>query len=64
MNGSTIQDDPVQDVVFSFYNDQLFRIVVNYDSDRTLGLTDTDLIEALSAVWRSASANRREAESL
>jgi hypothetical protein len=51
VNGSTIQDDPVQDVVFSFYNDQLFRIVVNYDRDRTLGLTDTDLIEALSAVY-------------
>ena len=51
VSGSTIQDDPVQDVVFSFYNDQLFRIVVNYDRDRTLGLTDTDLIEALSAVY-------------
>lgn len=51
VSGSTIQDDPVQDVVFSFYNDQLFRIVVNYDRNRTLGLTDRDLIEALSGVY-------------
>jgi hypothetical protein len=49
--GSTVQDDPVRDIVFSFYNDQLFRIVVKYDRDRTIGLTDTDLIEALSIVY-------------
>jgi hypothetical protein len=51
--GSTIKDDPVRQVMFSFYNDQLFRIVVNYDSDRTLGLTDMDLIEALSVAYGS-----------
>jgi hypothetical protein len=50
-SGSTVQDDPVREVVFSFYNDRLFRIVVHYDRDRTLGLTDMDLIEALSVVY-------------
>jgi len=34
--------------VFSFYNDQLSKLVVDYDHDRTAGLTDTDLIDALS----------------
>jgi hypothetical protein len=53
LSGPTVQQDPVREVLFSFYNDQLFRIVVNYHRDRTLGLTDTDLIAALSAVYGS-----------
>src|SRR6185295_9809419 len=28
------QSDPIQQVTFSFYNDQLFRVVVDYDRDR------------------------------
>jgi hypothetical protein len=51
--GGTDQQDPVRDVQFSFYNDQLFRIIVSYQRDRILGLTDTDLVEALSAVYGS-----------
>ena len=27
--------DSVQQIVFSFYNDQLFRLVIDYDRDRT-----------------------------
>ena len=50
MSGSTApQNDPVQQIVFSFYNDQLFKLVVNYDRQRTDGLTDADMIEALSS---------------
>jgi len=43
--------DPVERISFSFYNDQLFRIVVDYSHDRTEGMTQADLIEALSAVY-------------
>jgi hypothetical protein len=42
------QTDPVKQIVFSFYNDQLSRMVVDYDYDRTAGLTDADMIDALS----------------
>jgi hypothetical protein len=50
--GSTsVSTDPVEQTVFSFYNDQLFRVVVNYGYDRTEGMTDTDMIEAISAVY-------------
>ncbi len=45
------KDDAVQQIVFSFYNDQLSRMVVDYDHDRTAGMTDADLIEALSAPY-------------
>jgi hypothetical protein len=43
--------DPVERIMFSFYNDHLFRIVVDYGHDRTEGMTQADLIEALSAVY-------------
>jgi hypothetical protein len=43
--------DPVREVVFSFYNGDLFRMVVTYDGHRTEGLTDDDMIEAISAKY-------------
>lgn len=43
--------DPVQRITFSFYNDQLYRLVVEYDRARTEGLTDADLIEAISTMY-------------
>ena len=43
--------DPVERIAFSFYNDQLFRIVVDYSHDRTEGMTQADMIEALSAIY-------------
>lgn len=43
--------DPVQSMLFSFYNDQLFKVVVEYDRTRTEGLTAADMIESLSAVY-------------
>jgi len=54
--------DPVQRIVFSFYDDQLFRLVISYDRHRTYGLTDGDMIEAISqtygiALLQSSSSN-------
>jgi len=49
--GNAVQTDPVREVAFSFYNDQLFLIVVEYDRQRTEGLTDTDLIESMTASY-------------
>lgn len=52
VSGSTAAStDPVEQLRFSFYNDQLFRIVVDYGSDRTEGMTGADMIEAISAVY-------------
>jgi hypothetical protein len=53
LSASVATDDPVNDITFSFYNDQLFRIVANYDRNRTEGLTDADLIEAMSTAYGS-----------
>jgi hypothetical protein len=48
--GETIepQKDPVQQIVFSFFDDQLFRLSINYERNRTEGMTDADMIAALS----------------
>jgi hypothetical protein len=52
---SSPQGDSVRMVLFSFYNDQLFRIVVNYNWDRTEGLTVEDMVEALSVAYGPAT---------
>jgi hypothetical protein len=44
-------DDPVRQIVFSFYDDQLSRMVVDYDRDRTAGLTEADMIAAISKAY-------------
>ena len=44
--GSSPQTDPVKEVLFSFYNGELFRMSVTYDWYRTGGLTTEDVVEA------------------
>src|SRR5208282_2432151 len=53
--GSSPQTDPFKNILFSFYNGELFRIVVNYDRDETEGLTAGDMIEAISATYGTAA---------
>ena len=45
----------VREMVFTFYNDQLFKIVITYDHERTEGLADQDLVEAISALYGTAT---------
>ncbi len=47
--------DPVRTILFSFYNGELFRILVSYDRDETTGLTTEDVIEAISAQYGTAT---------
>src|SRR5579862_2250450 len=47
--------DSVREIRFRFYNGNLFEMMVSYDRDRTGGLTDTDMKDALSAVYGPAS---------
>jgi hypothetical protein len=49
------QADSVRDILFSFYNGELFRIVVTYDQDRTEGMTAEDIVEAVSAIYGTAT---------
>jgi hypothetical protein len=49
--GSAGQVDPVQEIVFTFYNDSLYQVVVRYDRDRTDGLANGEIIKSLSALY-------------
>jgi hypothetical protein len=48
---SSPEADPVKEILFDFYNGELFRILVSYNQERTEGLTDEDLIESISAKY-------------
>ena len=43
--------DPVREITFTFYNDALYQVIVNYDRDRTEGLTNSDIVESLSTAY-------------
>jgi hypothetical protein len=49
------EGDSAQKILFTFYNDQLSRVVVSYDRNRTEGLTAEDLVEAISATYGPAA---------
>jgi len=46
---------PAKEILFSFYDDQLTRIAVDYDPDQTAGMTDADLTEAISTLYGPVS---------
>lgn len=52
--GPAPQAESVGDVVFSFYNGELYRIAVNYDRYEVEGLTTEDIVGALSGIYGAA----------
>jgi hypothetical protein len=47
--------EPVEQILFSFYNDALYRILMTYDSSDTKGLTEEDMIRVISAKYGVAT---------
>ncbi len=47
--------DPVSQILFSFYNGTLYRILVIYDQQATEGLTAEDMVQAVSAQYGTAA---------
>jgi len=47
--------DPAKEVIFSFYDGQLFQIAIDYDRYRTEGMTSDDLIDAISKTYGKAA---------
>lgn len=52
---ATAETDPVDLILLRFIDDQLFRVVVDYARDRTAGMTEADMIEAIAAIYGPAS---------
>ena len=51
--GTAPSGDPVDRLVFSFYEHRLFRIVIDYAPDRTDGMTESDMVGAVSVLYGS-----------
>ena len=43
--------DPVDRLVFGFFEHRLFRVVVDYAPDRTAGMTAGDMVTAVSSIY-------------
>ena len=54
-SGSSLQADSVWQVFFTFYNGELYRILVTYDRHATDGLTAEDMVQALSVQYGTAT---------
>lgn len=48
---TTVATDPVDEILFSFYNGTLYRITVSYNATATEGMTPADMVDALSAEY-------------
>src|SRR3989442_1097129 len=47
--GTSYQSDTVEQILFSFYNGELYKISVTYDQTSTEGLTEEDMVKSISA---------------
>ena len=52
--GPSPSGESVRKVLFTFYNGELFRIVINYDWEKTEGLTVEDMVDAVSTTYGPA----------
>ncbi len=47
--------DPVRDSLLRFYNGKLFQIVTTYDRDKVRGMTEADIVDAVSRTYGTAT---------
>jgi len=47
-SGSPYRSDSVEQILFSFYNGELYKISVTYDQNSTEGLTGEDMVKSIS----------------
>ena len=55
IRGTSLRSDSVEQILFSFYNGELYKISVTYDSSSTAGLTEEDMVKAISAKYGPAT---------
>jgi hypothetical protein len=54
--GASFQADTVEQILFSFYRGELYKISVTYERASTEGLTEDDLVKSISAKYGPATA--------
>jgi hypothetical protein len=53
--GTSLRSENVEQILFSFYNGELYKISVTYDRPSTEGLTEEDLVKSISAKYGPAT---------
>src|SRR6266436_9707603 len=61
--GTSFRSDTVEQILFSFYNAELYKIFVTYDRTSTEGLTAEDMVKSISAKYGSATSVKPEVDS-
>jgi hypothetical protein len=56
VSGASFQSDPVKQILFSFYNGELYKISVTYDQSSTEGLTAEDMVKSISEKYGPATS--------
>ena len=51
----SVRVEPASQILFSFYNGELYRMVVTYDRQAIKGLADEDMVQAVSARYGTAT---------
>src|SRR5437016_13144144 len=53
--GTSFRSDTVEQILFSFYIGELYKISVTYDRTSTEGLTEEDMVKSISAKYGRAT---------
>jgi len=63
VSGTSLRSDNVEQILFSFYNGELYKISVTYDRPSTEGLTEADMVKSISAKYGPATIVAPEVDS-
>ena len=61
--GTSLRSEGVEQILFSFYNGELYKISVTYDRPSTEGLTEADMVKSISAKYGPATIVAPEVDS-
>jgi hypothetical protein len=61
--GTSFRSDTVEQILFSFYNAELYKISVTYDRTSTEGLTAEDMVKSISENYGPATSVEPEVDS-
>jgi hypothetical protein len=53
--GTSVRSESAEQILFSFYNGELYKISVTYDRSSTEGLTEADMVKSISAKYGPAT---------
>src|SRR6266403_3375740 len=53
--GTSFKSDTVEQILFSFYDGELYKMSVSYDQTATEGLTEQDMVKSISAKYGPAT---------